>query len=214
MFYPKIIILATAGSHGDFLLQSCEIMSNGRTANIDNNGRVKWISNFKLSMINAFKAGKKSNINNLQIKSNKIELSHAYYDEFKNWPSKFFYIDYSRNHIDIVLDMMIKKVCNNDIDKVLMQIKPYLQNDLSVKINKKNYRDVLRIIWWNSIKKFKRLKNIESISLLSFYKFENMCQILKSLDVYNTKYLSIYKPFYQEWQRKNKEYIDRFFHIQ
>ena len=40
------------------------------------------------------------------------------------------------------------------------------------------------------------VKNIESISILSFYKFENMCQILKSLDVYNKKYLSIYKKYY------------------
>ena len=52
MLYPKIIILAVGGSHGDFLLKSCEIMTKGKNINfaVSNEGRVNWLSYFKKKM--------------------------------------------------------------------------------------------------------------------------------------------------------------------
>jgi hypothetical protein len=209
MLYPEIVILAVGGSHGDFLLKSCEIITKGKNVNIavNNDGRVDWVSYFKKKMNMSFHKGNKKFVKLQTDKCNKIELSHIYYDEFNKWSTKFFYIDFSKKHLDVVLDMYIKKVCNNDINKILFHIKQYISDDLCKKINKENYKEVLRISWWNAIQKYKKLKNIKKINILSFYDFENTCKILKELKVYNEQHLKIYEEFYQKWHKNNKKFI-------
>jgi len=209
MQYPEIIILANGGSHGDFLLQSCEIMTKGKNINtrIDYNGRSKWISNFKNKMTMSYYNGKKNFIETEFDNLNKIELSHVYYDEFDKWPTNFFYIDYSKEHLNVVLDMFIKKVCDDNIDKILLHIKNFISNDLFRKINKENYKKIMRILWWNSVQKYKKIKNIKRIDMLSFYKFESICEILKELKSYNKENLEIYENFYQKWHKNNKKFI-------
>jgi hypothetical protein len=209
MLYPEIIILAVGGSHGDFLLQSCKIMTNEKNINtdIDHNGRTEWTSHFKNSMNMSYYKGKKNFIKTEPNNLNRIELSHVYYDEFNEWPTKFFYIDFSKEHLNIILDMFIKKVCNDDIDKFLFYIKNHISEELFRKINKENYKEIMRILWWNAVQKYKKLKNIERIDILSFYEFENICKILKKLKVYNEKYLKIYEKFYQKWYKNNENFI-------
>lgn len=215
MLYPKIIILAVGGSHGDFLLQSCEIMTNAKNINIniDYAGRTMWTSNFKNKMNMFCYKGKKKFVKTELNNINKIELSHVYYDEFNRWPTNFFFIDFSKEYLDIVLDMFIKKVCNGNINVVLSYLKNYISDDLSRKINKENYREIMRILWWNSLQKYKKLKNIERINMLSFYEFENTCEILKKLKVYNEKYLENYKNFHRKWYKNNQKFIQNIIKI-
>jgi len=209
MIYPETIILAIGGTHGDFLLKSCELMTSGKVAklNVEHNGRVYWESRFKKNMNTSFSKGKKDFIETGFKYFNKIELSHVYYDEFNNWPSKFFYIDFSKEVIDTILDMYIQKVCDNDVDKVLFYLKEYIADDLYKKINKEDYREVMRILWWNAIQKYKKIKDIQKIDIISFYTFEKMCKILIELKVYNEFHLKIYEKFYQEWYKKNEKFI-------
>ena len=184
-------------------------MTSGEVAklNVEHTGRVGWTSHFKKSMNMFYYKGKKNFIKTELDNLNKIELSHVYYDEFNEWPTKFFYIHFSKEHLDIVLDMYIKKVCNNNVNKILFYIKQYTSDDLYKKINKENYKEVLRILWWNTIQKYKKLKNIKKINILSFYDFENTCKILKELKVYNEQHLKIYEEFYQKWHKNNKKFI-------
>lgn len=209
MTYPETIILAIGGTHGDFLLQSCEIMTSGEIIklNVEHSGRVNWESRFKKNMNASFHKGKKIFIDTESNYFNKIELSHVYYDEFNNWSSKFFYIDFSKEVIDTILDMYIQKVCNNNIDKTLFYLKEYIADNLCKKINKQNYREVMRTLWWNAIQKYKKIKNIQKIDIVSFYTFEKMCKILIELKVYNELHCEIYEKFYQEWHKKNEKFI-------
>jgi hypothetical protein len=212
MSYPKIIILAIGGSHGDFLLKSCEIMTHGKIkdSDVDLNGRADYMSTFKTqTTLQTFKKGKKQKLE-INYKTNDIELSHIYYEEFQNFTSKFYYIDFDKKYLDIVLDMCIEKVCNNNIDKAIEYFKEYIIDGIAKKINKTNYREILKLVWWNGIKKYKKLKDIESIDMLSFYNFDEMCKILKKLNVYNKENLTVYEKFYQKWYNNNKKFINKF----
>ena len=184
-------------------------MTSGEVAklNVEHTGRVGWTSHFKKSMNMFYYKGKKNFIKTELDNLNKIELSHVYYDEFNEWPTKFFYIHFSKEHLDIVLDMYIKKVYNNDVDKILFYLKEYIADDLCKKINKEDYREVMRILWWNAIQKYKKIKDIQKIDIISFYTFEKMCKILKTLKVYNEQHLKIYEEFYQKWHKNNKKFI-------
>lgn len=211
MFYPKIIILAIGGSHGDFLLRSCEIMNHGKSkdADVDSKGRADYMSDFKMqTTLQTFQKGKKQELK-INYKTNNIELSHIYYEEFQNFPSKFYYVNFDKKHLDIVLDMCIEKVCNNDVTKAINYLQHYLIDALAKKINKENYRKIAKVLFWNAIQKYKKLKDIESINMLSFYKFNDMIKILKKLNVYNRTHLSVYQDFYQKWYSNNKKFIDQ-----
>lgn len=209
MIYPNTVILATGGTHGDFLLKSCQIMTNGKIlkSDVQDSGRVNWESHFKKNMNGSFSKGKKIFIDTKFNYFNEIELSHVYYNEFNDWSSKFFYVEFNKEVIDTILDMYIQKVCYNNIDKILFHLKEYIADDLCKKINKQNYREVMRTVWWNSIQKYKQIKNIQKIDIESFYTFGKMCEVLKELKVYNEFHSKIYEIFYQEWYKKNEKFI-------
>ena len=53
MPFPKIVILARGGTHGDFLHQCCTLMNNNSTVSINDKGKVQNPS--KLKMLKIYK---------------------------------------------------------------------------------------------------------------------------------------------------------------
>ena len=110
MQYPKIIILFNGGSHGDFLKASCEQMLFGKVIKINSVGQALVTSKFKNDAMNMWREGKKTSFK----KSNydHIEVSHVWYSEFEPFPSKFYYINYSKKINSTLIDILIKKPSN------------------------------------------------------------------------------------------------------
>lgn len=207
MIYPKIIILALGGSHGDFLINSCKIMQGEKIKKtITNVGQSKFSNQFKIKTQFSFKKGKKQE---LQLnEANNIELSHIWYDEFQTYPSKFFYIGFSKEILPVIIKMYLTKVCSDSLQKAVDHFKYYTTDGLSKRIDTNNISKILPIVWWNTQKKYQQQKNIEKIEMTDLYDYNKFLKVLKRLNVYkknNEKQLTLY---HTEWQQKNSIYIN------
>jgi len=208
MIYPKIIILAVGGSHGDFLINSCRIMQGEKIENnINKVGQSIFSSQFKNITRIAFIKGKKQD---LQFdEANDIELSHVWYDDFQNYPSKFFYIGFSKEILPIIIKMFLAKVCMNNLQKAVDYFNYYTIDGLSKKINTHNISKILPIVWWNAQKKYQKQKNIEKIEMTDLYDYNKFLEVLKKLDVSKKIKEKNLKKYHAEWQQKNSIYINK-----
>ncbi len=202
-----MIILAIGGSHGDFLMNSCKIMQGEKIKkNITKVGQSKFSSKFKIKTRLAFKKGKKHDLQHIE--ANDIELSHVWYDEFQTYPSKFFYIGFSKKILPVIMKMYLTKICNNNLQKAVDNFKYYTTDRLSKKINTHNISKILPIVWSNAQKKYQHQKNIEKIEMTDLYDYYKFLKVLKKLDVYKKSNEKQLKEYHTEWQQKNYMYIN------
>ncbi len=209
MAFPKIIILAQGGTHGDFLYQSCQIITSDKNNNnIDPNGRVRESSIFKRQNFNVFENGQMTeSISNHLNDAQPIEVCHVWHREFMDWPSKFYYITYDDSLIEIILKMYYEKVHKNDQDRAMEAYKRYLPDGMAKKINHGNFDQIINTSYKTTMKKYKEQPNAKAINMVDLYSLHRLTDILKDMGIYNEKNLSSLEKFHSEWLVRNDKWI-------
>ena len=209
MVFPKIIILAQGGTHGDFLYQACNIITSDTTSKkVDARGRVSESSILKRLNSDVYEKGQikslmATNLDNAQ----PIEICHIWFEEFIDWPSKFYYIDYDYSLIKIIRKMYIEKVFDNNIDMAIEDYKRWLPDSVSRKINQSNFNKAIDTSYKTLLLKYKKQPNAKAINMVDLYSFEKVVAILKDMDIYNETNLSSLKLFHSLWIEKNQKWI-------
>ena len=211
MVFPKIIILAQGGTHGDFLYESCQLMilNNNINNKINNNGRVLESSIFKRKNLTLYKKGqKKDSMLNYLNNAQEIEICHVWFEEFINWPSKFYYIDFDDTLIESIKKMYLEKVFNNDINIAVEKYKKYLPNSIAKKITHDNFDKIITMSYKSIKKKYQRQPNIEAINMVNLYSLDTLIDILKDMKIYNREKLPFLEIFHKDWIKKNNKWIN------
>lgn len=209
MAFPKIIILAQGGTHGDFLYQSCQIITSTEdSTKINDKGKVNESSIFKRKNLNVFEKGEKKNtmLNHLD-DARPIEICHVWYKEFIDWPSKFYYIDFDDSLIEIIKKMYFEKVCNNDKDIAIEYYKKYLPDSIARKINHSNFDEIFNMSYKSIKKKYKKQPDIKAINMIDLYSLPRLIDILKDMTIYDEKKFLSLKIFHSEWIERNDKWI-------
>ena len=205
MATPKIIIFAQGGTHGDFLYSCCQLMTNENENTINEFGRVLENSKFKRNNLETYNKGKKIPFEFDTISN--IEICHIWQEEFKNLSGKFYYIHYNDEQIDVIKKMYLKKVCDNNIEYAIENLKKYLPDTVANKISKDNFNRILKLSYKNSIKKYKQQPGIIPIEITNLYEFDKLVGILKHMDVFDADNTEKLKKFHESWTSKNSHYI-------
>jgi hypothetical protein len=212
MLFPKIIILAQGGTHGDFLYESCQLMilnNNNINNKIDNNGRVLESSIFKRNNFTLYKKGqKKESMLNYLNNAQEIEICHIWFEEFINWPSKFYYIDFDDTLIESIKKMYFEKACNNDINIAIENYKKYLPDSITKKITHDNFDKIITMSYKSIKKKYQKQPNIKAINMVNLYSLDTLINILKDMKIYNREKLSFLEIFHKDWIKKNHKWIN------
>jgi len=209
MAFPEIIILAQGGTHGDFLYQSCQIItSDDYKKEIDSNGRVIEASIFKRRNLNVFEKGQKNSTMSDHLKdAQPIEVCHVWYEEFVDWPSKFYYINYDDSMIEIIKNMYFEKVHNNDMDLAMKWYKRYLPDSLARKINHNNFDEIIHTSYKTTRNKYKKQPNAKAINMVDLYSLHKLTDILKDMGIYKEKNSKSLERFHTEWFDRNEKWI-------
>ena len=210
MQYPKIIILFNGGSHGDFLKASCEQMLFGKVIKINSVGQALVTSKFKNDAMNMWREGKKTSFK----KSNydHIEVSHVWYSEFEPFPSKFYYINYSKKINSTLFDILIKKPFKNNITNAIKYYKnkmKFFPKNFNKHVTSKNFIQMLEIIQLKNLEKFKKVPNIQKIDITELYEYDSMIKLLKRMNCYNAKNEIMYQRYYYHWKERNSKFIEK-----
>jgi len=213
MLFPKIIILAQGGTHGDFLYNFCQITSSAENFNKENkitsNGRVLESSIFKRKNLKLYKKGqKKELLLDELIGTQQIEICHIWYEEFINWPSKFYYINFDDNLIEIIKKMYLEKACNNNKNIAIKNYKKYLPDSIAKKITHDNFDKIITMSYKSIKKKYQRQPNIKAINMVDLYSLDKLIDILKDMEIYNPQKLAPLEIFHTEWIEKNHKWIN------
>ena len=209
MAFPEIIILAQGGTHGDFLYQSCKIITSNKDSNIiDDNGRVIESSIFKRQNFHMYANGQKmgrmsDHLNDAQ----PIEVCHIWDQEFIDWPSKFYYITYDDSFIEIILKMYYEKIHKNDKNLAMEMYKKYLPDSIAEKINHNNFDQVINTSYKTIRKKYEQQPNAKAIKMVDLYSLHKLTEILKDMEIYNEKNFSVLEKFHSEWVLRNDKWI-------
>lgn len=210
MSFPKIIIMAQGGTHGDFLYKSCQIMISDENENkINDDGRVIENSIFKKKNIKFYKKGiKKKLIQNNLTNAQPIEICHIWYEEFMKWPCKFYYIDFDDSLIEIIKKMYLEKVCNNDKSIAIENYIKYLPDNIARKINFNNFDKIITTSYKSLKKKYQKQPNVKSINMTDLYSLDKLIDILKDMKIYNKEKLLSLETFHKDWIKKNNKWIN------
>lgn len=213
MLFPKIIILAQGGTHGDFLYKSCQITIS--TGNLDkenkitSDGRVLESSIFKRKNLKLYEKGqKKELLLNELTDVQQIEICHIWYEEFINWPSKFYYINFDDTLIEIIKKMYLEKACNNDKNIATENYKKYLPDSIAKKITHDNFDEIITMSYKSIKKKYQKQPNIKAINMVDLYSLDKLIDILKDMEIYNPQKLEQLEIFHAEWIKKNHKWIN------
>ena len=206
MTFPKVVILAIGGPHGDFLYSCCRIMRGSDAVDVNEKGKTVTVSPLMLQNLKSFKNGEKQDIRYLT--DAEVAMCHIWQDEFTSWPSNFFYISYQKHQIKFVKEMYLQKVHNNNLDLAMEDFKGYLPHDLAKKINSKNFDEIMTKAYASSLIKFQSHPKISEIKINDLYIFKSLIEVLKQMDFYDPKYYEKLKDFYTIWTDKNIHYIN------
>lgn len=198
-----IILLAVGGSHGDFLFSCCRLMLNQSVFSTNTAGKVSAPSEWKTFTLLSYKEGKK--LSYITEPTNKIEMSHIWYEEFAKMPNRFYCIDYNDKQIEVIKKMSFIKNYK-DVNALCEQFKEILPKSLAGKINENNIDNILTISYKNMLKKFKKQPNINLIKITDLYSFKSLVKILKNMNLYNKSQLTNLKNYHKEWKEKNLKY--------
>ena len=210
MLYPEIIILFNGGSHGDFLKASCECMLFGKKISLSLIGQVLIKSKFKNDTIKTWHEGKKTSLKSGNY--NHVEVSHLWYDEFKQFPSKFYYINYPKKVNSALIDILIKKPFKNEITNAIKYYKDkikFFPKNYDNHITPKNFVQMLEILQLKNLEKFKNIPNIQKIDIIELYEYDNMIKLLKRMNCYNAKHEIMYQRYYYHWKERNSKFIEK-----
>ena len=210
MVYPEIIILFNGGSHGDFLKASCECMLFGKKIKLSSIGQVLIKSKFKNDSIKMWREGKRTSLK----KGNydHVEVGHVWHDEFKKFPSKFYYINYPKKINSILINELIKKPFKNEITNAIEYYKNKIKifpKNFNKHITSKNFIQMLEILQLKNLEKFKNVPNIQKIDITELYEYNNIIKLLKRIGCYNAKNESMYQRYYYHWQERNSKFIEK-----
>lgn len=201
--------MAQGGTHGDFLYKLCQIMISDENENkINNNGRVIEDSIFKKKNIQFYEKGikkiAKGNLGNAR----QIEICHIWYEEFMQWPCKFYYIDFDDSLIEIIKKMYLEKVCNNDNSIVIKNYIRYLPDNVAKKINLNNFDKIITNSYKSIRKKYQKQPDAKPINITDLYSLDKVKDILKDMEIYNDKKLELLEIFHKDWIGKNNKWIN------
>lgn len=213
MVFPKIVILAQGGTHGDFLYKSCQIMVSDQNSNKENkihsSGRVLESSIFKRRNFELYEKGQKKELMfNYLNYAESIEICHIWYEEFMQWPCKFYYIDFDDSLIEIIKKMYLEKVCNNDKNIAIENYIRYLPDNVAKKINLNNFDKIITNSYKSIRKKYQKQPDAKPINITDLYSLDKVKDILKDMEIYNNKKLASLELFHKDWIEKNNKWIN------
>lgn len=214
MLFPKIIILAQGGSHGDFLHRCCDLMLHDNKIKINDAGRVMPTSVLKYNHF--YHAGKKIPITEEKLKKlnlSTVELSHVWHEEFIDWPSKFHYIHIEEECIPVVIKMFLSKICNNDEKIAMEQFLSFFPLDVKARINNVSFQIFCKNMMLRIQKKFQKQPSISKIRITDLYSFDSLVKTLTMMNCFDHKKSKILEQIHSEWTEKNKSYIDEIHYI-
>ena len=205
MKYPKIIILAQGGTHGDFLYSCGLLMLENRPTIINETGRALGRSNFLQDNMYNFEGGvyRKKNY----VFDTDIEVCHVWHEEFLKFNSKFYYISFKDEHIPVIKKMFLAKVCKNNIDTAIESRKKFLPPAVANKINKKNFDRYWTSSLKTGVKSYRKQPDVNKIDMIDLYNFEKLCSIMTHMGIFNENKTNKLKSMHQSWVEKNSEYI-------
>ena len=203
--FPKVVILAQGGTHGDFLHRCCKVMIEGTLPNVKPSGKIGETSGFKRYNYESYHAGQKKNIE--YTGNEEFVVGHIWHEEYLDWPSKFYFIDFLDEHIDTIIQMLLEKQYDNDMDALMKPIIDKLPVDLAKKINKANYEQTLITSYKTSRRKFALQTNATRILMTDLYEFNKVVDIMKHMEIYNSSYQNILKEFHTNWVHNNGKFI-------
>jgi hypothetical protein len=207
MQFPKIMILASGGTHGDFLYHCCELMLSGSDFRINEKGQTVSSSFYKNQYF--YYNGKripvdyKNNSNDVPY----VELSHVWYDDFISWSSQFYFINYDDSLIPVIRDMFIKKACNSNVEIALETYRERWKDDVAKKFHKENFDEVFTVMCKRDKKLFKRQPGIIPIEMVKLYDYSSLVDILKNMGVFNSNHKNKLHELHSEWKLKNLDNI-------
>ena len=205
MKYPKIIILAQGGTHGDFLYSCGLLMLNNTPTDIDQTGRALGRSDFLQDNMYNFEGGVDKKIT--YTFDTDIEVCHVWHEEFLKFTSKFYYIEFQEQHIPVIKKMFLAKVCKNNIDVAMESRIKFLPPALANKINKKNFDRYWTSSLKTAIKNYKKQPYVNKINMIDLYNFEKLCGILTNMGIFNVSKTNSLKSMHETWIQKNSQYI-------
>ena len=211
--YPKIVILAQGGSHGDFLSELLKISNGQKGAEISESGQVLSGSMIKVMNKKAFtKPGLPADLpTDLQDKNKeKYVMCHVWHEHMSDWPSDFYYIHMQPDQISTVITMLIDKVFNGNVEAFLNHWKKEYPEKVSRYITTKTYLDIYTKLYLNLQKKFKT--NAKKIQMTDLYDYDKVLKFLHDACDWNGQNLTKINAFYNNWFSKNTKYIKKIIH--
>ena len=203
MKYPKRIILGIGGTHPDFLCACFRLMERGTKTKISSVGRVELKSKFKNETLDARLGGIKDL--KLSYDYHETEVSHIWYNEYENFPSKFLIINVKHEILDPIFEMFEQKIKNTNL------LFKYWPTKLINYLKSKNIssKEIFKAFSIDNLKKFYNCKNLQVIEINNIYNKSHVIELLKSNNVYNKQYEDKFNHFYDDWYNKNKQYINK-----
>ena len=201
------MILALGGTHGDFLLNCCRLMADGLSPRaIEQNGRAESPSTFKHQRF--YIKGKKIDLRYDPSNVPTVEMGHTWYEDYLHWDSRFFYIQYEDYMIPIIRKMWLEKCWNSNLKLAINDLSKALPDELSKKINKKNFNEVFFVMYKSALSKCKKQPNITRIKMTELYHYDSLTKVLDRMGIFKKKYEKTLKEYYMEWRSKNIMYIE------
>ena len=176
---------------------------------ITSNGRVLESSIFKRKNLKLYEKGqKKELLLDELIDTQQIEICHIWYEEFINWPSKFYYIDFDDALIEIIKKMYLEKSCNDNKNIATENYKKYLPTSVAKKITNNNFDEIITMSYKSLKKKYQKQPNIKAINIVDLYSLDKVIDILKDMEIYNPQKIEQLEIFHAEWIEKNNKWIN------
>ena len=209
MQFPKIMLLAIGGTHGDFLLNCCKLMAQGSKFDTNNLGQTLSSSVYKNQHFMV--KGNRSPVDyrSLAKETPLVELSHVWYEEYKTWNTQFYYIEYDDALLPTIKEMWIKKTCGSNIDIALEHYREAFSDSISKKINRKNFDEIFAVLSKRNKELFRKQPGIKPIDMLKLYEYSSLVDVLKNMEVYDINHEKNLQEIHSKWRHNNLDYIEQ-----